>query len=483
MSSAAFASSARTTRTRHALGEHDLDGAVVALAPARRRCGRSTRRWVRRCRCGRRSVSACSPRWKPRSFQPIVVGSRAGSRAAHGPGSATASTSSGSTQPVAPPSSETAHRLDLGEGAAYGGLGGAQPPDQVGLGAGTEGAQPRRHERGVPLGLRERGRRLWPSHWDAEVQRGRESFQPPSFSPRRIAPVAASVTITDAATATSAWYFPLPRVTRASSVGSARTDLRGGERAVVLDHPADQREVLLGPGAAVRGDAGGLQLLGQPPELLTGDPGARAAPDRRQQLAGEGEDRTPHRELLDHRPVERTAPGRRRRDVPRPGPTRRGGRRPARWRAGRSSPGWRRGCRRRARPARAGRRARARRSSSPMCRATSLMRHPAHARRQTGDVTTARRRVRGSAGVRRASYHHPGAGRPGAPLVQPPPGRGQRRAGARGGPRRPGAVRARGRPADVAAGARLRRLRRARAGVRPRTRACTGRWPCPCRRW
>ena len=44
-----------------------------------------------------------------------------------------------------------------------------------------------------------------PSHCSVAVHRGREIFQPPSFSPRTIAPEAARVTITDAATATSAW--------------------------------------------------------------------------------------------------------------------------------------------------------------------------------------------------------------------------------------------------------------------------------------
>ena len=57
------------------------------------------------------------------------------------------------------------------------------------------------------------------------------------------------------------------------------------------------------------------------------------------------------------------------------------------------------------------------------------------------------------------------AGRPAAAGVQPAPGRGQRRAGAGGGPVRPRHVRDHGRAADVPAGARLRLLR--------------GRGPCP----
>ena len=47
------------------------------------------------------------------------------------------------------------------------------------------------------------GRR--PSHAVVAVQRGREIFQPPSFSPRTIAPDAASATITCEAIAMSAW--------------------------------------------------------------------------------------------------------------------------------------------------------------------------------------------------------------------------------------------------------------------------------------
>ena len=63
------------------------------------------------------------------------------------------------------PSGGTAVERDLdrrhvGERPAHGRLGRAQPPHQVGLGARTERPEPGRHQRGVPLGLGQRRRRL-----------------------------------------------------------------------------------------------------------------------------------------------------------------------------------------------------------------------------------------------------------------------------------------------------------------------------------
>ena len=108
-----------------------------------------------------KTLSLCSPRWNARSFQPIVRrverGQERDPRARDRRG---ASRSSGSTQPVAPPSSETSTAATSARArrtAAF-----VAPSHQTRSASvpGPNGAEPGRHQRGVPLVLGQRRGRL-----------------------------------------------------------------------------------------------------------------------------------------------------------------------------------------------------------------------------------------------------------------------------------------------------------------------------------
>ena len=87
------------------------------------------------------------PRYQSRACQPIVVGSRAGSRATQESGAGVASTSPGSHVADLPVEVHGL-RADRGQGGAHGAGREAGPPADVGLRAGSEALQPAGHESG-----------------------------------------------------------------------------------------------------------------------------------------------------------------------------------------------------------------------------------------------------------------------------------------------------------------------------------------------
>ena len=311
----------------------------------RRRSGRPTRRSGRRCRCGRRPCRRAAPRWKPRSFQPIVVGSSAGSSAAHGPGSAHRVEVVGQHPAGGAAVERDLDRLDVGQGPAHG-----APWSRPATRPGRPRCRGRRRAARPPP-----ARRTPRRSWQRPAPRPASSRSPSSGAARSssrrrsrrgtIAPDAASGDDHPRGDRDVGLVVPLaagdPRVERRQ----AGAHLGGGERArrprSAARTSARCSSAQAAPSVAM---PGGLDLLGQPADLLAGDPGAGAPPDGREQVAREGEDGAPHRELLDHRAVvvERAvdvARWRRQRAHARGGP------RPARWRADTSPPRRRPGCR------------------------------------------------------------------------------------------------------------------------------------------
>ena len=103
----------------------------------------------------------CGPRYQPRSRQPMIVGSRAGSRLTVDPGSGVSSRSSGRTHaaavdPSSSTSTVTSTALVGAQGGANVGLGPFRPPGQVLERARAEGPQPSRNELGPGGGRVER---------------------------------------------------------------------------------------------------------------------------------------------------------------------------------------------------------------------------------------------------------------------------------------------------------------------------------------
>ena len=95
---------------------------------------------------GRRRATSSPSRWGRASAAAPPTARRAGVLVV----------SSGSTQPVVPSSSVDLDGAEVGQRPGDGGLGRAQPPLDVGRGAGAERGQPAAHERGVAGGLVER---------------------------------------------------------------------------------------------------------------------------------------------------------------------------------------------------------------------------------------------------------------------------------------------------------------------------------------
>ena len=161
--------------------------------PSTRRPGRSTRRWCRRCRWSRtagarrrgrgRSRAASTPSWSgraPAAARPTapVRARRPGRRAG------------GSRRP---PRERHLHGAELTQRPAYGALGRAEPPDEVGLRAGTERAQPALDEGQVARRGTRPASAGSPSQSSVRIHCGRETRQSPALAPRTIRPVAASV--------------------------------------------------------------------------------------------------------------------------------------------------------------------------------------------------------------------------------------------------------------------------------------------------
>ena len=186
---------------------------------------------------------------------------------------------------------------DVGERAAYGRLGGAQPPHQVGLGAGPEGPQPAAHQRGVALVARRSGAGRSPSHCSIGTHTGREMRQCPPLR-------AADQVGGEAEVGEQAGVVPAGARRDLHVRGELGEQRRGGRprrgpsgwcRRCASTPVAGGVE----PGVAVRGDAGPLHVLGDPAPLGAGDPLRGAAPRRGQQLAREDEQGAAHRQLLD----------------------------------------------------------------------------------------------------------------------------------------------------------------------------------------
>ena len=191
------------------------------------------------------------------------------------------------------------HGAELAQRPAYGGLGRAEPPDEVSLRAGTERAQPARHESQVAR------RRVVRRPSLPQPLLGQRPARP------RDAPVARVGTAQDAARGRHRAQEP-GSDREAPAVGLARgqlealcerrdplAQLSGGRRPVgqcsehLLGHPAQ-------PGVSVGVEAVADHLLGQPRAQLGLHPRGGAPPHRRQQCSREGEQGASHGELLDH---------------------------------------------------------------------------------------------------------------------------------------------------------------------------------------
>ena len=157
---------------------------------------RSTRRWARRCRCGRKPEPRCVAEYQSRSNQPIVVTSRPGSSAADGATSGSIFRSSGKR--VARAGIQlNLDRADIRQGLSRRRQGGAEPPFDVGGGGGPECMQPParqlvRRRRPAPCAA--------PSQSVVRTHRGCDVVQLPSLGPRTISPRAESTVSTRGAT-------------------------------------------------------------------------------------------------------------------------------------------------------------------------------------------------------------------------------------------------------------------------------------------
>ena len=254
--------------------------------------------------------SPCGPRWKSRSFQPIVVGSSAGSSAAHGPGSATGSRSSGSTQPVAPPSSDDLDGADVGQRLAHRALVAPSHQTRSASVPGPKVAQPaprpaRRTPRRPPAAAGTLAQPLLASASTA----GARSSSAPSLRAADDRPLdgrAGSSTrgaIGDVGAVRLAGREVEP-ARRAS--GSSLAQLVRRSSAAPSREPgrARARRCAVEPGGAVRRRCPAASTsLASRAAAAAGDPGRGAPPDGRQQVAREDEDGAPHRELLDQRAV------------------------------------------------------------------------------------------------------------------------------------------------------------------------------------
>ena len=283
-------------------------------APSSRRSGRPTRRWCRRCRRCRRGSGRRRGRGRSRAASSPWSSGR-GSAAARRPASTGSSTSrsSGSSQPVSPESSDDRDRAEVGQGTAYGGLGGAEPPDQVGLGAGTEPGQPAADQLGVAVGLGA-GPRLLPQ--PVGHRRPPRPGDPP---------VAAVDAAHDLAAGAEPAEDPRGDRDRAAPLGAGRDgdlDVERGQPLAQLLRPQRARRRRAGRGPRRRRAASQAspssarpavdRVATDPLALGLGDAGRGAPPGGRQQVAREDEEGPAHRELLDQRCGRRRAPGRRR---------------------------------------------------------------------------------------------------------------------------------------------------------------------------
>ena len=338
------------------------------------------------------------------------------------------------------------------------------------LGAGAEGAQPAaRPARRTPRPPSP-ARRYVAEPVGHRVQRGLESRQCPAFAPRTMSALDAELGEHPRRDRHVGGVLRARRERRAAP--PARAPARGSPGAVSPSRRprarSSTRRRALGRATRRRRAAspGLLDLLGQPGRSARGHPGRRAPPRGGQQVAREDEQRAPHRELLDQRRGRRTAPGRRRRrSARRPGPAARG----RRWRA-RSS----------AAPSSPGSRPRRRPRGAPG--AIACRRRQPGAALGVGDVPHDASRLAPSRRWTAASTAPPVLVglvllslnlRPAAVSVGPVLDR---------GPRRPGHVGRGRRPADLAAGDRVRGLRCARAGRGPPDRAAPGHPARPARR-
>ena len=139
------------------------------------------------------------------------------------------------------------------------------------------------------------------SHRSIGFQRCREIRQWLSFSARTIAPDAPSWVSTRGAIGTSPPHL-VPGETEtvpATSGTRARISVVVSPRSSPCRASRTARRASSSQRRAVLGQPGGGGVLGDPAELLVGDPGRGAPPRRRQQVAREDEQGAAHRELAD----------------------------------------------------------------------------------------------------------------------------------------------------------------------------------------
>ena len=191
------------------------------------------------------------------------------------------------------------HGLEVGQRLLDDADGAAQPPLDVGGGAGPERPEPSTHELGPSLGrLHRLGYLAQPGGHGRPLGSGD-------------APVAAVATAGDQRLQAELGQDP-GRHRHVGAVGLADGDvdapLQLGQllaqllrrQLAAVRQPGEHGGARpVDPGGAVLGDPTGLDVLGQPGPELGGEPGARAPPRGRQQVAREDEDGAPHGQLLD----------------------------------------------------------------------------------------------------------------------------------------------------------------------------------------
>ncbi len=104
------------------------------------------------------------------------------------------------------------------------------------------------------------------------------------------------------ATGLSWLHLPVPKTIRSSSSGHLLAQRRRVQRHAVGEVVEDGLRRGLHPGCAVGGDPGLGDVLGEAAELGGGDARGGAAPGRRKEVAGEGEQGAAHGQLLDQQP-------------------------------------------------------------------------------------------------------------------------------------------------------------------------------------
>ncbi len=135
-----------------------------------------------------KSTGPCAPRKKSRPFQPITVGSRSGSSAAHGSGDATGSTSSSRSHASVPSSSATGRAPRSSSAVRTAVL---VPPSHQAMSSTVPGPYDHSHRftsSAYPASASSRSGTT-PSHQTPVVVHvGRLAYQGPAFAPRATAP-------------------------------------------------------------------------------------------------------------------------------------------------------------------------------------------------------------------------------------------------------------------------------------------------------